>query len=104
GNLVLAAMNDVTGDFYHAVKQVARLFCVEANIYPISNKSLTLHAELNDGTIVSGESNIPVKNKKIERVFLTSETMEPNPEVVQAIIYADVFLIFHDRFIKFILA
>lgn len=93
GNLVLAAMNDVTGDFYHAVKQVARLFCVEANIYPISNKSLTLHAELNDGTIVSGESNIPVKNKKIERVFLTPETIEPNPEVVQAIMEADMIVI-----------
>lgn len=93
GNLVLAAMNDVTGDFYNAVKQVASLFRVEANIYPISNKSLMLHAKLDDGTIVSGESNIPVKNKKIERVFLTPEKIEPNPEVVRAIMEADMIVI-----------
>lgn len=93
GNLVLAAMNSVTGDFYQAVKQVSALFRVEGNIYPISNGSIVLHAELDDGTIVSGESNIPVKNKKIERVFLTPETIEPLPEVVDAIMNADIIVI-----------
>ncbi len=93
GNLVLAAMNSVTGDFYQAVKQVSALFRVDGNIYPISNGSIVLHAELDDGTIVSGESNIPVKNKKIERVFLTPETIEPLPEVVNAIMDADIIVI-----------
>lgn len=93
GNLVLAAMNSLTGDFYHAVKKVSELFQVEGNIYPISNGSIVLHAELDDGTIVSGESNIPVKNKKIERVFLTPEKIEPIPEVVQAIMEANIVVI-----------
>ena len=93
GNLVLAAMNSLTGDFYHAVKKVSELFRVEGNIYPISNGSIVLHAELDDGTIVSGESNIPVKNKKIKRVFLTPEEIEPIPEVVQAIMEANIVVI-----------
>lgn len=93
GNLVLVAMNSLTDDFYHAVKTVSELFRVEGNIYPISNGSIVLHAELDDGTIVSGESNIPVKNKKIERVFLTPEKIEPIPEVVEAIMNADVIVI-----------
>jgi len=93
GNLVLAAMNSLTDDFYHAVKKVSELFRVEGSIYPISNGSIVLHAELDDGTIVSGESNIPVKNKKIERVFLTPEEIEPIPEVVDAIMEADLIVI-----------
>lgn len=93
GNLVLAAMNSLTGDFYTAVKKVSNLFRVEGNIYPIVNGSVVLHAELDDGTIVSGESNIPVKNKKIKRVFLTPEEMEPIPEVVEAIMAANVIVI-----------
>lgn len=93
GNLVLAAMNTLTGDFYSAVKKVSNLFRVEGNIYPIVNGSVVLNAELDDGTIVTGESNIPVKNKKIERVFLTPEEMEPIPEVVEAIMEADVVVI-----------
>lgn len=93
GNLVLAAMNEVTHNFYDAVKKVSELFRVKGSIYPITNGSIVLHAQLDDGTIVSGESNIPVKNKKIERVFLTPETIEPIPEVVAAIMEADLVVI-----------
>lgn len=93
GNILLVATNAVTGDFTSAVQKVAELFKVNANIYPIVNESITLHAEMEDGTIVSGESNIPVKNKKIKRVFLTPENIKPNPQAVQAILAADLVII-----------
>ncbi|MBO1001575.1 gluconeogenesis factor YvcK family protein [Pseudogracilibacillus auburnensis] len=93
GNLVLVAMNALTGDFYSAVKKVSDLFQVKGNIYPIVNESVTLHAEMDDGMIVSGESNIPMKNKKIKRVFLTPNNLEPMPKVVQAILEADMIVI-----------
>ncbi|PXW89503.1 putative cofD-like protein [Pseudogracilibacillus auburnensis] len=93
GNLVLVAMNALTGDFYSAVKKVSDLFQVKGNIYPIVNESVTLHAEMDDGMIVSGESNIPMKNKKIKRVFLTPNNLEPMPKVVQAILEADIIVI-----------
>ena len=73
GNIVLVAMNSITGNFYEAVEKVSQMFKVKGNIYPIVNESITLHAEMEDGTIVSGESNIPIKNKKIKRVFINSE-------------------------------
>lgn len=93
GNLVLAAMNSYTGDFYTAVQKVSDLFNVKGKIYPIVNESVVLHAEMTDGTIVSGESNIPVKHKQIKRIFLTPDKIEPNPKVVEAIVYADVIVI-----------
>lgn len=93
GNLVLVAMNQVTGNFYEAVKQVAELFQIEADILPVVNEEVTLHALMDDGSIVSGESNIPIKNKKINRVYLTPNDIKPMPNVVKAIMEADVIII-----------
>src|SRR5690625_2848901 len=53
GNILLVATNNITGDFNRAVQKIATLFKVNANIYPIVNESITLHAEMVDGTIVS---------------------------------------------------
>lgn len=93
GNLLLVATNEITGNFNDAVGKVARLFNVKANIFPIVNEPVTLHAEMEDGTIVSGESNIPIKNKKIKRVFITPENVVANELVVGAIRNADLIVI-----------
>lgn len=93
GNLVLAAMNHVTGDFYTAVEKVSELFQVTGQVFPVSNEVIVIHAEMTDGTFVTGESNIPVEHKEIDRVFLTPEQLEPNPKVVQAILEADLIVI-----------
>ena len=71
GNLLLAAMTSVTGDFYDGVKEISRVLNVKGTIYPISTENLSLHAKMEDGTIISGESNIPLSRKKIDRVFLS---------------------------------
>lgn len=93
GNIVLIAMSSITGNFYEAVKEVSVMFNVKGNIYPIVNESVTLHAEMDDGTIVTGESKIPMKNKKIKRVFLTPDHVTPMPDVVEAILDADLVVI-----------
>ncbi|HEY4602109.1 MAG TPA: YvcK family protein [Cerasibacillus sp.] len=93
GNLLLAAMASVTGDFYTGVKELSRAFGVKGKIYPISNENLQLHAEMADGTIISGESNIPLARKKIERVYLTPEHAQPFPHAIEAIEQADLVVI-----------
>lgn len=93
GNLLLAAMTSVTGDFYTGIKEISRVLNVKGDIYPISNESLSLHAEMQDGTIVSGESNIPLAHNKIERVFLRPEHISPMPNAVEAIKKADLVVI-----------
>src|SRR5699024_3171335 len=65
----------------------------QVDIFPIVSESVVLHAEMTDGTIVSGESNIPHEHKIISRIFLTPENIEPNPKVVQAIHEADLVII-----------
>ena len=93
GNLLLAAMTSITGDFYTGVKEISRVLNVRGKIYPISNESLSLHAEMDDGEIVSGESNIPLSHKHIKRVFLSPQPVQPFPNAIRAIEEADLIVI-----------
>ena len=93
GNLLLAAMTSVTGDFYDGIKEISRVLNVKGTIYPISTENLSLHAKMKDGTIVSGESNIPLSDKGIDHVFLSPEPVKPFSHAVQAIIEADLVII-----------
>lgn len=93
GNLLLAAMASMTGDFYKGIKEISRVLNVRGNIYPIANHSMNLHAEMEDGTIVTGESSIPKQGKKIKRVFVSPTPVQPLPEAVDAIQSADLIVI-----------
>lgn len=93
GNLLLAAMASMTGDFYKGIKEISRVLNVRGNIYPIANHSMNLHAEMEDGTIVTGESSIPKQGKRIKRVFVSPTPVQPLPEAVEAIQSADLIVI-----------
>ena len=86
-------MTSLTGDFYTGIKEVSRIFNVRGDILPISNESMSLHAEMEDGSIVSGESKIPQVNKRIKKVFLKTEPIKPLPNAVKAIENADLVVI-----------
>lgn len=93
GNLLLAAMTSITGDFYTGIKEISRVLNVKGKIYPISNENMSLHAKMTDGSIVSGESKIPLANKKIDRIYLSPEPVEPLPNAVRALEKADLVVI-----------
>ncbi len=93
GNLLLAAMTNITGDFVHGIQEMSRVLNVRGKVLPAANQSIVLNAELEDGTIVSGESRIPASGKKIKRVFITPEDVEPLYETLQEIREADMILI-----------
>jgi uncharacterized cofD-like protein len=93
GNLILAAMTSITGDFMYAIQEMSKVLNVHGNVLPAANQSVVLHAELEDGTIISGKSKIPFSGKRIKRVFLTPDTIQPLPETIQAIRNADLIII-----------
>src|SRR5690625_6877664 len=94
GNLLLAAMTSLTGYFYTGIKEVSRIFNVRGDILPISNESMSLHAEMEDGSIVSGDSKIPQVNKRIKKVFLKKETIKPLPKSLNVINNTEFFVIY----------
>ena len=93
GNLILAAMTSITGDFMHAIQEMSKVLNVHGKVLPAANQSVVLHAELEDGVIISGESKIPYSGKKIKRVFLTPDTIKPLSETIKAIQEADLIIL-----------
>lgn len=93
GNLMIAALSSITGDFGHAVQEMSKVLNVRGKVLPAANQSVVLHAEMEDGSVVSGESKIPYSGKKIHRVFLTPEKIEPLPETIRAIRDADLIIL-----------
>lgn len=93
GNLLLAAMTSMTGNFNQGIKEISRVLNVKGNIYPISNDNMSLHAIMEDGEIIHGESNIPLSGKRIKRVFLEPQPLQPLPNAVESIQKADLIVI-----------
>ncbi|GKU77743.1 YvcK family protein [Paenibacillus sp. L3-i20] len=93
GNLMLAAMTDISGDFVTGVRQLSQVLAVRGRVLPAANRAIVLKAEMADGTIITGESMIPKAGQAIKRVFIEPADVEPLAEAVEAIQGADAILI-----------
>lgn len=94
GNLFLAALTEITGDFTEAVKLSSEILASKGHIYPATDADVRLAAELKNGTIIRGETNIgKVGGGTIKRLFLEPETCQPLPEAIAAITEADVITV-----------
>jgi uncharacterized cofD-like protein len=93
GNLLLAAMTSLTGDFVSAIREMSRVLNVRGRVLPAANQSIVLQAEMEDGTFVIGESKIPKANKRIRRVSLQPDNVRPLPETIESIREADLIVI-----------
>lgn len=92
GNLLLAALCDITGGFDRAVRGISRVLAVRGQVLPVTLSQVRLCAEMKDGSVVRGESKIPADGGRISRVFLEPENCRPNAEVLQAIREADAIV------------
>ncbi|MGD7043409.1 gluconeogenesis factor YvcK family protein [Jeotgalibacillus proteolyticus] len=93
GNLIIAAMTSITGDFAHGIQEMSKVLNVRGQVLPSANQSILLSAEMEDGSIIKGESKIPFSGKKISRVFLSPEHVKALPQAVEAIQEADMIVI-----------
>lgn len=93
GNLLLAGMSAVMGDFSKGVQEMSRVLNVKGRVIPVSNEHLTLHARFRDGTTCRGESKIPLIGKPIERVYLEPANPIPSPEAIQALEEANLIIL-----------
>jgi uncharacterized cofD-like protein len=93
GNLILAAMTSITGNFVHAIQEMSKVLNVRGKVLPAANRSVMLNAVMEDDSIVRGESKIPYSGKRIKKVFLNPENVKPLPETLQAIREADLIVI-----------
>lgn len=93
GNLFLAAMTEMTGDFQVAVRTMSRILAVRGTVLPATLCDVSLRAVMEDGTEVAGEYNIPLARKSIRRLHMEPEDPPALDEAVKRIEEADGIII-----------
>jgi uncharacterized cofD-like protein len=92
GNLFLAALSHVTGDFMRAVRVSSEVLAIRGRIFPSTNQLVALEAVTKSGQRIAGETRISRSSSPIRRVRLVPRRVKPLPEVLQAIARADLIL------------
>ena len=90
GNLFVAALSHITGDFAQAVQMSSQILATRGRIFPATNVDVTLSASMDDGSVVDGETNITASSRRIVELRLRPADAAPLPETLEAIANADL--------------
>ena len=93
GNLFLTALCSITGDMYRAVKESSNVLSIRGRVLPSTLDDMKLVAEMEDGRIIHGESNIPEAHGKIKRLFTDPQNCRALPDVIEAIRDAELIIL-----------
>lgn len=96
GNLFLAALERITGDFSRAIDEAGKILNIRGGVIPVTLNRTHLVAELENGKIIKGETNIDIPKHnpelKIKKIWL-EPAAKINPEAKKAIKEADLVVI-----------
>ncbi|WP_199533658.1 gluconeogenesis factor YvcK family protein [Romboutsia maritimum] len=96
GNLFLAAMNGLYGNFETAVYKMSEIFAITGRVLPVTLEDINLIAKLHNGSLIKGESSIPKEvkhqNSQIDKIYLYPKSAKPLEEVINSIQDADVIV------------
>ncbi|HBH12783.1 MAG: Uncharacterized protein XD91_0729 [Clostridiales bacterium 38_11] len=97
GNLFIAAMNEIHGDFEHAIKEVSNIFRIKGQVLPMTLTDTNLVAELESGLSIFGEDTIPEyvskTSDRIKKISLVPDLCNPLEETLSSIEDADVIIL-----------
>lgn len=96
GNLLLAALTEVTGDTVTAIEQAGRILGIKGAVLPVTLTNATLRARLDDGSELVGESTIDSRRENLD-VSIDYIYLDPKayayPPVLDAIRRADAIVL-----------
>lgn len=93
GNLFLTAMSEITGDLESAIAASSKVLAIRGRVLPATLDDVSLWAKFADGTIIEGESNIPLKGGRIVEVGCHPENPTTTPAVIKAIEEAEYIIL-----------
>ena len=97
GNLLLAALNGVTGSFDEAVRSMGQVLAISGTVIPVTTTDVRLTATFENGAYVVGESNIfgfkKQQDCRIDHVELLPAHPKALPDALDAIAAADLILL-----------
>lgn len=93
GNLLIAAMVDLTGDFDKAVEEIGKVLAIRGKALPATLESVRLRAEMEDGSILCGETAIAQSRLRVRRIYLDPPNVQAYAPVLDAIAEADIIVV-----------
>jgi uncharacterized cofD-like protein len=93
GNLFVAALTEITGDFAHAIQLASKILATRGRIYPVTTANATLVAHMDDGSVVRGETNITASHRRIVELTLDPPDAAPLQETLDAIERANLITV-----------
>jgi uncharacterized cofD-like protein len=93
GNLFLAALTHVTGDFTEAIRVSSKVLAIRGRIFPSTLSNVHLVATLENGRTVHGETRITASRSPIKKLKLSSRRVRPLSKAIEAIHHADLILL-----------
>ncbi|HEY6609176.1 MAG TPA: gluconeogenesis factor YvcK family protein [Candidatus Limnocylindria bacterium] len=93
GNLFIAAMTAVTGDFEEAVRESNRVLAVRGQVLPATSVPLNLSARLASGRHLYGQVGIATATERIERVSIEPADVRANGEALERILEAELIVL-----------
>jgi uncharacterized cofD-like protein len=90
GNLFLAALTEVTGDFHQAIQLSSEVLAIRGRIFPSTLANVRLKAQMSNGRSMVGETRINGSRHGIRRMGLLPRRCRPVAEALQAIEQADL--------------
>lgn len=93
GNLFIAALTEVTGDFEEAIKKSSEVLAIQGKVLPSTLENVSLVAQGKNGRVIEGETKITESNLSIEKVFLKPDNCSPTFEAIQAIENAELIIL-----------
>ncbi len=93
GNLFIAAMSKISGDFETAIRHSSRVLAVRGKVLPSTLTNCMLCARYTDGTETCGETNIPRPDRRIDKVYLSPLNCKPHPDTIEAIKEAEIIVL-----------
>lgn len=95
GNLLLSALEKVTGSFEKAVEEVGRILFIKGKVIPVTTHQVRLKMILNNRTLLEGERAIYL-SQEIDQGY-KSIYLEPypkaNPHAIDEIVNADLVVL-----------
>lgn len=97
GNLLIAAMYEIFGDYEHALKEIGSIFRLSGKVLPMTLQDTQLKAFLENGDCILGEKDIPEfakrSNSKIDIITLVPEFCKALEETIKDINEADIIIL-----------
>ena len=93
GNLFLTALCAITGDMVRAVKESSNVLSIRGRVLPSTLDDMKLVAEMEDGRIINGESNIPEAHGRIKRLYTEPKHCKALEDVITAIKNAELIIL-----------